>query len=84
MQPFMDALYFYVLEREVPRYLQTTEYRQAALRVEEEWERFRSTLTVGQRERLETLLSKKAEITHLEDAAAFSCTLSIGIELGRL
>ena len=84
MQPFLEALYFYVLEREVPRYLQTTEYQQAALRVEEKWERFRSTLTEEQRERLEMLLSKKAEIAHLEDEASFCGALSIGITLGRL
>ena len=84
MQPFMDALYFYILEREAPRYLRTAEYQQAALGVEEEWETFRSTLTVEQRERLETLLSKKAEITQLEDEAAFCSALSIGITLGRL
>ena len=84
MQPFMEALYFYVLEREAPRYLRMAEYRQAALRVEEEWERFRSTLTAGQRERLETLLSKKAEIMRIEDEACFCSAVSIGITLGRL
>ena len=84
MQSFMDALYFYILERETPRYLQMTEYRQAAICVEEEWERFRSTLTEEQRERLEILLSKKAEVTHLEDEASFCSALSIGITLGRL
>ena len=84
MHPFMDALYFYALEREAPRYLRMTEYRQMALHVEEEWEKFRLTLTAGQREKLETLISKKAELTLLEDEAAFSCALSMGITLGRL
>ena len=84
MQPFMEALYFYVMESEVPRYLRMTEYRQAALRVEEEWEKFCSTLTAGQRERLEILLSKKAEIERLEDKASFCSAISMGIELGRL
>ena len=84
MQSFMDALYFYILEREAPRYLQMTEYRQAAICVEEEWERFRSTLTAEQGERLDALLAQKLKVTHLEDEASFCSALSIGITLGRL
>ncbi|WP_300691176.1 DUF6809 family protein [uncultured Oscillibacter sp.] len=84
MQNFLDALYHHAQESLVSRYLQTAEYRQAVSDIEKDWEAFRSILTVEQGEQLNALLSRNAEITHLEDEASFCSALSIGMELGRL
>ena len=84
MQSFLDALYHHAQENLVSRYLQTAEFRRAAFDIEKDWEAFRSTLTAEQGERLNALLSRNAEITHLEDEASFCSALSMGITLGRL
>lgn len=84
MHPLIDALYFHAQQAQVCRYLQTAEYRRAVSHIEEDWESFRSTLTAEQGERLNGLLTREAEITHLEDEASFCCALSIGIDLGRI
>ena len=84
MQSFIEYLYFHAQENQVSRYLQTAEYRQAVFDIEKDWEAFRSTLTAEQGERLKELLSRNAEITHLEEEASFCSALSMGIELGRL
>ena len=84
MQDLLDTLYHHAQESLVSRYLQTAEYRRAVFDIEKDWAAFRSTLTAEQGERLKELLSRNAEITHLEDEASFCSALSMGIELGRL
>ena len=84
MQSFIEYLYFHAQENQVSRYLQTAEYRQAVSNIEKDWAAFRSTLTAEQGQRLKELLSRNAEITHLEEEASFCSALSMGIELGRL
>ncbi len=84
MQLLVEALYSYAQESLVSQYLQAVEYRRAVFDIEKDWEAFRSTLTAEQGERLNKLLSRNAEITHLEDEASFCSALSMGIELGRL
>ncbi len=84
MNSLMNTLYFYAQEGQVSRYLQTAEYRQAVLYIEEDWEAFRSTLTAEQEKQLDGLLTRNARIAYLEDEASFCCALSMGIALGRL
>lgn len=84
METLLDALYRHAQENLVSRYLQTAEYRRAASTVETDWEQFRSTLTLEQGARLDALLAREKEVARLEDEAAFSCALSMGIALGRL
>ena len=84
MESLFQTLYSYVQENKVFRYLQTSEYRRAVSKVEEDWIRFRSMLTAEQEAYLDALLAQEEQVTLIEDAAAFCGALSIGIHLGRL
>ena len=84
MESLFQTLYSYVQENKVFRYLQTSEYRRAVSKVEEDWIRFRAMLTAEQEAYLDALLAQEEQVTLIEDEAAFCGALSIGIHLGRL
>ena len=65
-------------------YLQIREYRHFSSGLEEEWDRFRATLTAEQGSRLESLLARQLEAGGLEDRASFLAGVSIGLELASL
>lgn len=84
MRNLTNALYTYAQENRIPDYLQTGEYRRAAYRLEEGWETFRSTLTEGQNQELDALLSQGYAVECFEDKAGFLAGIAIGLDLGRL
>lgn len=84
MERFLDVLYEYVQEQGIAPYLETREYRKAAYDLEADWASFRRTLTAEQDRDLAALLAREKNVEDLEDEAVFRCSLSMGIELGRL
>lgn len=84
MEDFINALYGYAQEIQVPRYLANTEYRQAMEKLVSEWDEFCASLTKEQNQQLDALMTKKGVIGLMEEQAAFCSALSIGISLGRL
>lgn len=84
MDSFLDALYGYIQEVQVPRQLAGMEYRRAAEEFAAEWDVFCASLTKEQDRQLEALLMKKGAIGLMEEQAVFCSALSIGIGLGRL
>ena len=84
MQSLIETLYFYAQEHRVMDYLQIREYRRCSSGLEEEWDKFRTALTVEQGRRLEVLLARQFETGGLEDRASFLAGVSVGLELARI
>ena len=84
MQSLIETLYFYAQEHRVMDYLQIREYRRCSSGLEEEWDKFRTALTVEQGRRLEVLLARQFETGCLEDRASFLAVVSVGLELSRM
>lgn len=84
MKGFLDALYQYVQEERVGRYLESREYYRTICDLEENWIGFRSGLTAEQGKRLDALLDQERKVGNLTEGAVFCSALSIGIGLGRL
>ncbi len=84
MEDFINALYGYTQEIQVPRCLANTEYRQAIEKLVSEWDEFCASLTKEQNRQLDALMTKKGVIGLMEEQATFCSALSIGISLGRL
>ena len=84
MQAYMEALYSFAQENEVLKYLRTSEYDEATGGLEGRWNRFRDILTEEQRQTLSELYAREMAISFLENKAAFSAGMSIGLDLGKL
>ena len=84
MTDLINHLFFYSENHCVPYSLETPEYRQAVLVLEQDWTGFRASLTAEQDRRLEDLLSRQLAVKLTEEQAVFRSGLSIGVTLGRL
>ena len=84
MMDLINHLYFYSEDHCIPQSLETPEYRQTVHGLEQDWTKFRATLTAEQNRRLEDLLSRQFSVKLKEEQAVFRSGLSIGVTLGRL
>ena len=84
MTDLINHLYFYSEDHCIPQSLETPEYLKTVHGLEQDWARFRSTLTAEQNRRLEDLLSRQFTVKLTEEQAVFRSGLSIGVTLGRL